>query len=330
MRPIIRSIVTHLCAPLLLLAAGSASALSLNLGHTLAPDSHYQIMAEKFAELIKKKSAGDITVNTFPQSQLGGEVKMIQSARSGTLDMLVTAQAPLTSTIKEFSFFDVPYLFDGLDQANAALSGPLGKYFLDLLPEYDMVGLGFVSAMERNLFTAKPINGVGDISGQKLRVMQSPGYVKTYEALGAQPTAMAYGELYMALQQGVIDGADTSPDQFVMDKFTEVSKFYSITKVHYLPALLIMSKHRWNLLTEQQQGWIQESAAEALAHGVEYYKKSYDESIAKMQTQGVTVIRPDVGSMRDKTAQVRDQLIEQVPEGRRLYQLIEQTISTAQ
>ena len=330
MQPIIRSIVTHLCAPLLLLAAGSASALSLNLGHTLAPDSHYQVMAEKMGELLKQKSAGEMTINTFPQSQLGGEVKMIQSARSGTLDMLVTAQAPLTSTIKAFSFFDVPYLFDGLDQANAALSGPLGKHFLDLLPEYDMVGLGYVSAMERNLFTAKPINGVEDMSGQKLRVMQSPGYVKTYEALGAQSTPMAYGDLYMALQQGVIDGADTSPDQFVMDKFTEVSKFYSITRVHYLPALLIMSKHRWSSLTEQQRGWVQESAAEALAYGVEYYKKSYDESMSKMQAQGVTVIRPDVGPMREKTVQVRDQLIEQVPEGRRLYQLLEQSILAAQ
>ena len=87
------------------------------------------------AEIAKKKSDGEIIINTFPQSQLGGEVKMIQGARSGTLDMLITAQAPLTGTIEEFSFFDVPYLFDSVDHANAALGGQLGDHFLNMLPE---------------------------------------------------------------------------------------------------------------------------------------------------------------------------------------------------
>lgn len=330
MKPIIRSLATCLCAPALLLAAGSASALSLNLGHTLAPESHYQVMAEKLGELIEQKSAGEITINTFPQSQLGGEVKMIQSARSGTLDMFVTAQAPLTSTVKAFSFFDVPYLFDSVDQANTALAGPLGKHFLEMLPDYNLVGLGWLSAMERNVFASKPVDSERGMHGLKLRVMQSPGYVRTYEALGAQPTPMAYGELYIALQQGVIDGGDTSPDQFVMDKFTEVSKFYSITRVHYLPGLLIMSKRRWDSLNDQQKGWLQEAADEALAYGIEYYKRSYDESIERMQAGGVTVVETDVAPLREKSAKVREQLIEQVPEGRKLLELLETSTQAAQ
>lgn len=323
MKPIIRSIATFLCVPVLMATAGSAWALSLNLGHTLAPESHYQVMAEKLRELIEQKSGGEITINTFPQSQLGGEVKMIQSARSGTLDMFVTAQAPLASTIRDFSFFDVPYLFDSVGQANAALAGPLGDYFLDLLPKYNLVGLGWLSAMERNVFASKPIDGEEAMHGLKLRVMQSPGYVGAYESLGAQPTPMAYGELYIALQQGVIDGGDTSPDQFVMDKFTEVSKFYSLTRVHYLPGLLIISKRRWDSLTEQQQGWLQEAADEALAYGIEYYNKSYDESIENMKAKGVTVIETDVAPLREKSKRVRESLIEQVPEGRKLVELLE-------
>src|SRR5690606_15330711 len=94
---------------------------------------------------------------------------------------------------------------------------------------------------------------------------------------------MAYGDLYLALQQGVVDGGDTSPDQFVMDKLLEVSKFYNITRVHYLPALLIISKTRWDGLTPEQQKILSESADEAMAHAREYYKKSYDDSIAKMK-----------------------------------------------
>lgn len=330
MKPIIRSFASCLCAPALLFAAGSASALTLNLGHTLAPESHYQVMAEKLGELVEQKSAGDITINTFPQSQLGGEVKMIQSARTGALDMFITAQAPLTSTVKAFSFFDVPYLFDGLDQANAALAGPLGTHFLDMLPKYNLVGLGWLSVMERNVFASRPVDGEQGMHGLKLRVMQSPGYVKTYESLGVQPTPMAYGELYIALQQGVIDGADTSPDQFVMDKFTEVSKFYSITRVHYLPGLLVVSKRRWDSLSDEQKGWLQEAADEALAYGIEYYKRSYDESIERMQANGVTVVRTDVAPLRERTTKVREQLIDQVPDGRKLFELLETSTQATQ
>lgn len=320
-----RSITATLCASLLLPVANSASALSMNLGHTLAPESHYQIMAEKMAEIAKKKSDGEIIINTFPQSQLGGEVKMIQGARSGTLDMLITAQAPLTGTIEEFSFFDVPYLFDSVDHANAALGGQLGDHFLNMLPEKNMVGLGWLSAMERNLFSSKAINSASDVEDMKLRVMQSPGYVEAYEALDAMPTPMAYGDLYIALQQGVVDGGDTSPDQFVMDKFYEVSDFYNLTKVHYLPALLIVSKSRWESLSEEEKGWLQESANEALAYGIDYYKQSYDDSLNKMEELGVTVVEPDVETLRKETAEAREQLINQVPEGERLYELLEQT-----
>lgn len=318
-----RSITAALCASLLLPIASSASALSLNLGHTLSPESHYQVMAEKMAELVKEKSDGDIVIHTFPQSQLGGEVMMIQGARTGTLDMLITAQAPLTGTIEAFSFFDIPYLFDSVDDANAALAGPLGDHFLEMLPEKNMVGLGWLSAMERNVFSSKAINNAGDLENMKIRVMQSPGYIEAYQSFGAMPTAMAYGDLYIALQQGVVDGGDTSPDQFVMDKFYEVSKYYNITKVHYLPALLIISKSRWDSLTEEQRGWLQESANEALAFGIAYYKQSYKDSLIKMRELGVTVVEPDVETLRQKSIAAREELIKQVPDGARLYELLE-------
>src|SRR5690606_12198628 len=141
-----KTLLTTLSAIALSFGAGAASAaVSLNLGHTLAPESHYQIAGEKLAELVAQRSNGEMKINLFPQSQLGGEVKMIQAARIGALDMLITAQAPLVNTVKEYSLFDVPYLFDNLDQANKVLSGPVGKQFLDMLPKYNLVGLGFLS-----------------------------------------------------------------------------------------------------------------------------------------------------------------------------------------
>lgn len=300
-----------------------AQAVSLNVGHTLAPDSHYQIAATRMAEIAAQKSKGQIKVNVFPQSQLGGEVKMIQAARTGGLDMFITAQAPLTNTIKAFSLFDMPYLFDGVDQANKVLSGSVGKEFLDMLPKYNLVGLGFLSVMERNVFSSKAIKSGTDMQGMKIRVMQSPGYVKAYESFGAQPTPMAYGDVYMALQQGVVDGADTSPDQFVMDKFVEVSKFYNITRVHYLPALLIGSKTTWDKLTPEQRRIVQESATEALAESRAYYKKSYADSIASMKKAGVQVVESDVGSLKKTSAKVDEELLSSIPNGKALFDKVQ-------
>jgi tripartite ATP-independent transporter DctP family solute receptor len=300
-----------------------AQALQLNVGHTLAPDSHYQVATVRLAEIAAKKSNGQIKINVFPQAQLGGEVKMIQAARTGGLDMFITAQAPLVNTIKAYSLFDVPYLFDSVEQANKVLSGPVGKEFLGMLPQVNLVGLGFLSVMERNVFSAKPVKTGTDMAGMKIRVMQSPGYVKAYESFGAQPTPMAYGDVYMALQQGVVDGADTSPDQFVMDKFIEVSKYYNLTKVHYLPALLIVSKPRWDKLSPEQRTILQQSADEALAESRAYYRKTYDESIERMRKAGVQVVESNLTQLKQASAKVDDSLLQAIPDGRKLFDKVQ-------
>ncbi len=303
--------------------SAQAQPVQLNLGHTLAPDSHYQFMSQRMADLAAKKSNGEIKISLFPQSQLGGEVKMIQAARTGGLDLFITAQAPLVNTVKAYGLFDVPYLFDSVDQANKVLSGPVGKEFLAMLPKHNLVGLGFLSVMERNVFSAKSINKGSDMAGMKVRVMQSPGYVKAYEAFGAQPTPMAYGDVYMALQQGVVDGADTSPDQFLMDKFVEVSKFYNLTRVHYLPALLIASKSKFDNLTPKQQQIVQESANEALEAGREFYKKSYAESMDKIKKAGVQIIEPDIASMKALSAKTNEPLLSVIPDGKALFDKVQ-------
>lgn len=299
-----------------------AQQLQLNLGHVLATDSHYQVASTRMSEIAAKKSNGQIKITVFPQGQLGGEVKMVQAARTGGLDMFVTGQAALVNTVRAYSLFDIPYLFDSVDQANKVLSGPIGKEFLGMLSRYNMVGLGFLSVMERNVFSSKPIRTGADLAGMKVRVMQSPGYVKAYESFGAQPTPMAYGDLYMALQQGVVDGADTSPDQFMMDKFVEVSKYYSLTKVHYLPALLIMSKPKWDELSAEQKTILQQSADEALAEARAFYKKSYDESIAQMQKAGVTVVEPNLVQMKQTSSKVDENLLSNIPDGKKLYEKV--------
>jgi tripartite ATP-independent transporter DctP family solute receptor len=305
-------------------AASTGDKIVLKLGHTLAPDSHYQLAAQKFADIVKEKSNGKIEVQIFPQSQLGGEVQMAQALKTGTQDMEISAQAPITNSIKEWGIFDLPYLFDNLEQANKVMQGPVGKKYLDMLDKQNIVGLAWISVAERDVFTGKkPVKTLDDLKSLKLRVMQSPGYVNGYKALGANPTPMAYSEVYLALQQGLVDGGDTSPDQLVQDKFTEVTKYFSLTHVNYLPVVLAIGKTSWNKLTPVLQNVVRDAAKQAAEFDIQTYKKQYDESIDAMKKKGVEVIQVDTKPWAQATDSVRTDLLSKIPNGEALYKEIQ-------
>lgn len=302
---------------------GSAYALTMDVGHTLTTDSPFHVGATKFSELLKEKTNGKITVNVFPHSQLGGELTMIQGAVAGTTDILITGQPTLNNTVKEFLVFDAPFLFDNVEQANRILTGPVGQKFLDILPKYGMVGLGWFSAIERDVFGNRAVNTADDLKGMKIRVIQSPGYVDSYNALGAQATPMAYSELYLALQQKVIDGGETTPDQFVADKFIEVSPYFNMTRINIHPALLIMSKTRWDSLSKEEQEAIQSAADEALEYARAYYKKVYDEGLKTMEERGTKIVQPsDRESMVQATRPVVEKILKTAPNGKELYDAV--------
>ncbi|MGB3820720.1 TRAP transporter substrate-binding protein [Achromobacter pulmonis] len=307
----------------LLLLSTTSHALNMDVGHTLTTDSPFHVGTQKFADILKEKSNGKITVTVFPHSQLGGEITMIQGAVAGATDLFVTGQPALNNVVKEFLVFDVPFLFDNVQQANEILAGPVGDKFMDILPKYGLVGLGWFSAIERNVFGDRAINTAADLKGMKIRVIQSPGYVESYKTLGAQATPMAYSELYLALQQKVIDGGETTPDQFVSDKFIEVSKYFNMTHINIHPALLVMSKTRWDALSADEQKMVKAAADEAMAYARDYYKKVYDEGMKTMAEKGVTVVYPsDLDSLVLATRPVVQKLVGQAPNGQALYDAV--------
>jgi TRAP-type C4-dicarboxylate transport system substrate-binding protein len=153
----------------------------------------------------------------------------------------------------------------------------------------------------------------------KVRVMQSPGYIAGYKALGANPTPLAYNQVFLALSQGLVDGADTSPEQFVQDKFSDVSKHYYITHVNYLPVVLAIGKASWDKLTPDMQKAMQEAAHDAAQFDLKEYRKEYDESLAQMKAQGVQVIDVDTKPWASATEAVRKELIAKVQDGPALF-----------
>lgn len=306
-------------------ARAATGAKVLKLGHTLALDSPYQKWAVKFSELLKAKTNGRYTVEVFPQSQLGGEVQMIQAARAGTQDALITAQAIVEATVKEWELFDLPYLFDSVDQGNKVLAGHTGQIFLDMLPKYGVVGLSWGSVIERDVFTfSKPVRTLADLKGMKIRVMQSPGYVAAYRALGANPTPLAYSQLYLALKERTVDGGDTSPDQFFQDKFAEICKYFSLTHVNYLPAVMLVSKSAvWDTLSASDKDAFLAAGREAADDNRRVYKATYNEYLGMMKAPKVELIRVDTAPWVKATEGVRRQLSASIPEGVKLLKMID-------
>lgn len=294
--------------------ASAAKAVELTAGHAGSQSYFYHAALTKMAELIDARSKGDVKVNIFPDAQLGGEVKMLQSARTGTLDITVVASAVLESVVKEYATFSFPYLFKDSEQASTLLRGPLGQEFLDLLPSHGLVGLGFLASVERNIYTTgKPVERAEDVRGLKIRVAQSPGYIAAYEALGAQPTPMSAGELYLALQNKVVDAGETSPDLFMQSKYFEVSKVYSLTKINYMPTIMVMNAGRFNDLPPETQTLIRDAAREGIDYAIMRYSQDYQKSLGEIKHAGLTVVEPDIASFVATAPSVYATLLQEFP-----------------
>ena len=296
------------------LSSYAVDTVELNLGHVLTPDSHYDAVATRLAEIVEGKSNGTLKIKVFPSGQLGGEVKLIQAARTGAISLAVTGEPPLETTVKEFGLFSMPYLFSDLTKANQAMQGKFGKHMLSYLDQHGLVGLGWISSLERNVYGRRKIEKPADMDGMKIRVIQSPGYIKAYELLGAQPTPMAYSEVFLALQTGVIDGGEASPDTMIDDKFGEVSKYYNMTKTHYMPAILLMSKSRMEKLSPDHQKILRDAAGEAVQHGIDVYTARYNKSLDQIKKQGVEIVTPDLSLFRAKTDAIYKALLPAIPD----------------
>ncbi len=308
------------CAVITSARAAPGDKVVLKLGHVLAADSHYQLTAVEFARRLQQKTNGKLEVQIFPQSQLGAEVQMTQALRTGTQDMMICSEAPIENTIKEWQVLSLPFLFENVDDGNRILQGPVGKKLLDMMTPHNMIGLAWLSVLERDVFTVKkPIASLTDMKGLTIRVMQSPGYIHGYRALGANPTPLAYNQLYLALQQGVVDAAETSPDQMVQDKFTEVAKHFYLTHVNYVPVVLAISKAAWNRLTPDLQKAVREAATEAARFDLTEYKRLYSESLALFKTKGIEVKDVDLKPWRAATEPATRELLAAIPSGPALY-----------
>lgn len=238
--------------------------ITIRVGHVLAPTHPYQLGLEKFAELVAEKTNGKVKVQAFHSSQLGNERDMVEGLQLGTLEMTLVSTAPLSSFTKQFEVFDLPFIFKDTQSARKVLDGSIGQGVLDSLQSQGIIGLCYFENGFRNVTNSKkPITKPEDLKGLKIRTMENPVHMASFKVMGADPTPMAFGELFTALQQGTIDGQENPLAIIETSKFYEVQKYLSMTEHFYAPAPLLISKSFYEGLDSDIQKAIKEAALEA-------------------------------------------------------------------
>lgn len=285
----------------------------MNVGHVLNDKSSYQVGLQYFSEEMAKRTNGAFKVNIFPSGGLGGELRLVQGGATGTVDAFIVGQPSLESTVPEYKILSLPYLFESEAQAVDKLRGEFGQKLLDLLPQHNMIGLGWAGVFTRGIPATKPVEKAADLSGLKVRVMQSPGYISTFEAFGSQPTPIPFGELFMALQTGVVDATDLSPDLVVSGQFIKAISHYSRTGIHQLPSIFIMSKAKLDSFPEDIRKIVLEVGRAAAEVAISAQERMMADGLKEMQSAGIKVIEPDISSFRETSLKVWPAILADVP-----------------
>ncbi|MBD9466986.1 TRAP transporter substrate-binding protein [Pseudomonas sp. Pdm06] len=239
--------------------------------------------AQKFADLLSEKSGGKIKVRLFPGGTLGGDVQTVSALQGGTLDITVLNSGILAAQAPDYAMLDFPFLFNNVEEAHAVIDGPVGQKLAAQLDNKGLVGLGYWDLGFRNLTNSKhPVTKLEDMQGLKIRVIQSPIYLETFSALGANPVPMAFPEVYTGLEQHTIDGQENPFTVIEGNKFYEVQKYLSVTGHIFNPQSLIISQKTWNRLNDDEKAMIRAAAAEAQTFQREVTAASMDKAKATL------------------------------------------------
>lgn len=304
-------------------APAAAQEYEMTLAHVLSEQSAYQVILERFEELVEERSDGRIAVDVQCCGQAGNETRAIQSFRTGVLTGGFVGGSSLENVVPAFRVLSLPYVFSDSQEAYAILNGETGREMLDMLGEYGMYGLGWGAIFERSVGSRTPVASVEDLQGLKIRVLPTPGFVEAYKAMGTQPTPMAYGELFMALQNGVVDALEISPDAIVADKFVEVVDHYTLTKAHQSTTAFVLSQTFWESLPDDLKEIVQEAALEAIAHGVEAHRELNVKGLEEVRARGITVVEPDLAPFAEAARPSWDVILADVPEAQALLETIQ-------
>jgi len=291
----------------------------LKLAHGLDPSHPVHQAMVYMAERCKELSSGELTIEIYPSGQLGSEQQCVELLQIGSLAITKVSAAVMESFTEDFKVLGLPYIFRSKEHSFKVLDGEIGDELLLSTEPFWIRGLCFFDAGSRSFYTIDtPINHPDDLKGLKIRVMKSITAMEMVKAQGGSPTPISWGELYTALQSGVVDGAENNPPSFYTSHHYEVCKYYCLNEHTMVPDVLIISQKVWVKLSEQEKLWLQQAADESVPVQRKLWAESEKESLEIVKEAGVTIIYPDKEPFSDKVTE----LLESYRENEKLYELI--------
>ena len=272
------------------------------------------------AKVAAEKSSGKIQITVYPSQQLGTERECLELLQIGSLGMTKVSSSVLEGFVPDFKVFSLPYIFRNEKHKFDFFESDLGKSLLTSTEKFWLRGLCYYDAGSRSFYTkSKPILTPDDLKGLKIRTQESPTSVKLVNTLGGSATPIAWGELYTALQQGVVDGAENNPPSFYTSKHFEVCKYYSLDEHTSVPDVLLISTVVWNDLSDQEKKWVQEAADESYEYEKKLWREATSEALEKVQEAGVEIFHPDKLLFEEKVKP----LIEEFKSDKEVFNLIQ-------
>ncbi|MGJ8694325.1 MAG: TRAP transporter substrate-binding protein [Thalassotalea sp.] len=270
------------------------SVTTLRIGHSLDVEHSVHKAMEHMAKQLALYSNNTMEIKIYPNAQLGGEREMVELLQIGSLALTKVSAATIEGFVPEMKLYGVPYLFKNKAHKWQVLNSDVGQELLALTKKAHLVGLGYYDAGSRSFYmTEDKVQSPADLVGRKIRVMQSPSAVKMVQSFGGAATPISFGELYAALQQGVVDGAENNPPSFYLSRHYEISKYYVLDEHTSIPDVIIASKHVMSTLNKQQKTWLQMAVNDSIELQKALWLALEEKSLAEVKKYGVEVIYPD-------------------------------------
>lgn len=266
------------------------------------------VAIENLGKKLDAATNGKYKVQMFPGGVLGGEKEMIEQTQVGAINIARISLGPMGTVVPEVNVFNMPFVFRNEAHMRAVIDGPIGQEILDKISNSPakLVALGWMDGGSRSLYTKKPVRTPADLKGMKVRMMGNPLFVDTMNAMGGNGIAMGYGEVFSALQTGVIDGAENNPpSMFTSNHYSAGTKYYAQTNHLIIPEIFVMSKVTWDKFTPPEQALVKKLSKEAQLEQRGMWDKTVADYSAKLKAAGVEFIAVDQKPFYDATAPVR-------------------------
>lgn len=303
---------------------GAADARELRLSHNQGPDHPVHKSMEMMAERVSELTDGELTIAISPNAQLGNQRESLELVQAGVLDMAKSNASELEAFEPLYGVLNVPYIFEDRDHFYKALTGEPGEAILQASTDKGFIGLTYYDAGARSFYANKPITQPSDLSGMKIRVQPSPTAIRMIELLGASPTPLPFGELYTALQQGVVDGAENNETALVTARHGEVAKFYSKDGHTRIPDVLVISSATWDGLPEEQKSALKQAAMESMEFHKDLWTKEIEAAIEQAKSEmNVEFVDVDNAPFAETTKSIKEEAAAQSEEAAKLIEEID-------